>query len=44
MLTAVQAEKTSARIITGTTLEMVLFSIGAVFLTHENGEPLMHEV
>jgi len=44
MLTAVQSEKTSARIIAGTTLMMVLFSIVPFFLTHENGEPLMHEV
>ena len=44
MLTAVQSEKTSARIIAGTTLMMVLFSVVPFFLTHENGEPLMHEV
>jgi protoheme IX farnesyltransferase len=44
MLTAVQSEKTSARIIAGTTLMMVLFSVVPFFLTHDNGEPLMHEV
>ena len=44
MLTAVQSEKTSARIIAGTTLMMVLFSVVPFFLTHENGEPLMNEV
>jgi len=37
MLTAVQSEKTSARIIAGTTLMMVLFSIVPFFLTHEMG-------
>ena len=44
MLTAVQSEKTSARIIAGTTLMMVLFSVVPFFLTHDNGEPLMHEI
>jgi len=44
MLTAVQSDKTSARIIAGTTLMMVLFSVVPFFLTHDNGEPLMHEV
>jgi len=44
MLTAVQSEKTSARIIAGTTLMMVLFSVVPFFLTHDSGEPLMHEV
>jgi len=44
MLNAVQSEKTSARIIAGTTLKMVLFSVVPFILTHDNGEPLMHEV
>ena len=44
MLTAGQSEKTSARIMSGTTLMMVLLCIVPFFLTHDNGEPLMHEV
>jgi len=40
MLTAVRSEKASVRIIAGTTLMMVLFSIVPFFLMHENGEPL----
>jgi len=43
MLTAVRTEKTSARIIAGTTLMMVLFSIIPFFLTLEN-KPLMGPV
>jgi protoheme IX farnesyltransferase len=42
MLTAVQSEKTSARIIAISTLVMVLFSIVPFFLT-ANGEPVMRE-
>jgi len=41
MLTAITSEKGAARIIAGTTLMMVIFSIVPFFLTHENGEPLM---
>lgn len=41
MLTAVQSEKTSARVIAGSTVIMVLFSIVPFFLTFENGEPMM---
>ena len=41
MLTAVQSEKTSARIIAGSTVIMVLFSIIPFFLTLDNGEPMM---
>lgn len=37
MLTATRSEGTSARIIAGTTLMMVLFSIVPFFLTHEDG-------
>ena len=44
MLTAVQSEKTSARVIAGSTLMMVLFSIVPFFLTTDNGQPVMHEV
>ena len=43
MLTAVQSEKTSARIIAISTLVMVLFSIVPFFLSHE-GKPVMSEV
>ena len=41
MLTAVRSEKASVRIIAGTTLMMVLFSVVPFFLTLENGEPMM---
>lgn len=44
MLTAVQSEKTSARIIAISTLVMVLFSIIPFFLTTETGEPVMREI
>lgn len=43
MLTAVQSEKTSARVIAGSTVMMVLFSIVPFFLTNI-GQPIMHEV
>ena len=41
MLTAVQSEKTSARVIAGSTLVMVLFSIAPFFITTENGEDMV---
>ena len=44
MLTAVQSEKTSARVIAGSTVMMVLFSIVPFFLTMESGEPMMGPV
>ena len=44
MLTAVQSEKTSARVIAGSTVMMVLFSIVPFFLTTNTNEPVMHEV
>lgn len=44
MLTAVQSEKTSARVIAGSTVMMVLFSIVPFFLTSDIGQPVMHEV
>ncbi len=44
MLTAVQSEKTSARVIAGSTVVMVLFSIVPFFLTMDNGEPMMGSV
>lgn len=44
MLTAVQSEKTSARVIAASTLVMVLFSIVPFFLTTETGEPVMREI
>lgn len=44
MLTAVHSEKTSARVIAGSTVMMVLFSIVPFFLTLENGEPMMGPV
>jgi len=44
MLTAVQSEKTSARVIAASTVVMVLFSIVPFFLTMENGEPMMGAV
>ena len=43
MLTAVQSEKTSARVIAISTLVMVLFSVVPFFLTH-NGAPVMSEI
>lgn len=44
MLTAVQSEKTSARVIAGSTVMMVLFSIIPFFLTTDYGEPMMGQV
>lgn len=44
MLTAVRSEKASVRIIAGTTLMMVLFSVVPFFLTLENGKPMMGPV
>jgi protoheme IX farnesyltransferase len=44
MLTAIRSEKASSRIIAGTTLMMVLFSIVPFFLTHEDGTPVMGSV
>lgn len=44
MLTAVQSEKTSARIIAGSTVMMVLFSIVPFFLTTAFGDPMMGPV
>ena len=44
MLTAVQSEKTSARVIAGSTVMMVLFSIVPFFLTTNIDQPIMHEV
>jgi len=44
MLTAVQSEKTSSRIIAVSTLIMVLFSIAPFFLTLDNGESVMGSV
>ncbi|HEX9845652.1 MAG TPA: heme o synthase [Candidatus Nitrosotenuis sp.] len=44
MLTAVQSEKTSARIIAISTLVMVLFSVVPFFLTTNTGEPVMREI
>lgn len=44
MLTAVQSEKTSSRIIAASTLIMVLFSIAPFFLTLDNGESVMGSV
>jgi len=44
MLTAVQSEKTSARVIAGSTVVMVLFSIVPFFLTNENGEEMINAV
>jgi len=41
MLTAVQSEKTSARIIAGSTVVMVLFSIAPFFITTESGEEMV---
>ena len=44
MLTATRSEKASSRIIAGTTLMMVLFSVVPFFLTHEDGSPVMGSV
>ena len=45
MLTAVLSEKTSARVIAGTTLMMVLFSVVPFFLVNpDTGEPVMSEI
>lgn len=44
MLTAVQSEKTSARVIAISTLVMVLFSVVPFFLSTENGMPVMREI
>ena len=44
MLTAVQSEKTSVRVIAGTTLMMVLFSVLPFFMTDASGKHLFHEV
>ncbi len=44
MLTAVQSEKTSARVIAGSTVMMVLFSIVPFFLITESGEPMIGSV
>jgi protoheme IX farnesyltransferase len=44
MLTATRSEGTAARIIAGTTLMMVLFSIVPFFFTHEDGTSVMGQV
>ena len=44
MLTAVQSEKTSARVIAGSTVIMVLFSIAPFFITTENGEEMVSDI
>jgi len=44
MLTAVQSEKTSARVIAGSTVVMVLFSIAPFFITTESGEEMVGQV
>lgn len=44
MLTAVQSEKTSARIVAISTVIMVIFSIIPFFLTAENGDPIMGSI
>ena len=44
MLTAVLSEKTSARVIAGTTLMTVLFSVVPFFLTSDTGDQVMGEV
>jgi protoheme IX farnesyltransferase len=44
MLTAVQSEKTSARVIAGSTVVMILFSIAPFFLTTESGEEMVGAV
>jgi protoheme IX farnesyltransferase len=43
MLTAVESEKTSARVIAGSTIMMVLFSIVPFFLNTAD-QPIIHEV
>lgn len=44
MLTAVQSEKTSARVIAASTVVMVIFSVIPFFLTTQFGEPMMGPV
>ena len=44
MLTAVQSEKTSARVIAGSTFVMVLFSIVPFFLTTDNGAAMVGSI
>ena len=44
MLTAVQSEKTSVRVIAGSTVMMVLFSIIPFFLTTNIDQPVMHQI
>ncbi len=44
MLTAVESEKTSVRVIAGTTLMMVLFSVVPFFMMDTSGKHLFHEV
>lgn len=44
MLTAVQSEKTSARVIAGSTFVMVLFSIVPFFLTLDNGKAMVGSI
>ena len=44
MLTATRSESTAARIIAGTTLMMMLFSIVPFFLTHDDGTSVMGQV
>ncbi len=44
MLTAVQSEKTSARVVAASTVIMVVFSIVPFFLTTEDGQPMMGPV
>ena len=44
MLTAVESEKTSVRVIAGTTLMMVLFSVLPFFMTDTSGKHLFHEI
>jgi len=44
MLTAVQSEKTSARVVAISTVIMVIFSIVPFFLTTDDGQPMMGPV
>ena len=44
MLTAVQSEKTSARVIALSTVVMVLFSIAPFFITNQSGEDMVGDV
>ncbi len=44
MLTAVQSEKTSVRVIAGSTFVMVLFSIVPFFLTLDNGKAMVGSI